>query len=147
MVDLKNKELVKIMWLPGEEKILFHIKKEQPLSFESKLYNHIFNFIDIEKWKDLYSKAYNNWLNKDDSSIYDINNDVNLMMITSLAKANEALKNEIIFYWFDIDRTNNESFIWEYCPISKKRLIYLGDDFPKINSLISPDYPLIFPSN
>ncbi len=27
----------------------------------------------------------------------------------------------------------------------KKRLIYPGDKYPKINSFISPDYPLVFP--
>ena len=146
MVDLKNKELIKVMWLPEEEEILFHLKSEKALPITSKWYNHVLRYIDLNNWKELYRKAYDNWLNNGDSFIYDINNEVNLIMINALIAANETLKNEMIFYWFDIDRTYHENFLWEYCPISKQRLIFLGDNYPKINSFISPEYPLIFPS-
>lgn len=145
MVDLKNKVLLKVMWLPKEDEVLFNIKNETFLPIQSKLYNEVFNNFDITKWKKLYGQAYDKWLNEDDSSIYDINSQVNQSMINTLVKVNELLGGEMIFYWFDIDRTDNENFKWEFCPLSKKRLIHLGDEYPKINSLISPDYPLVFP--
>jgi hypothetical protein len=143
-VSRKN-DLTKIMWLPDQQEILFQMKTEESLSLASKHYKEMYAFIDLDNWRNSYGQAYGNWLNKDDHRIYDINDDVNLIMISALAKANEALNQRIFFYWFDVDRTDNEKFNWEYCPISKKRLVKLGPDFPKINSLVSPDYPLVFP--
>jgi hypothetical protein len=145
MVDLKNKELIKVMWLPEEKEVLFNIKNETVIPIKSKLNSQVFSFFDIDKWKRLYAEAYDRWLNKDDSSIYEVNNPVNQSMIDTLIKVNESLEREMIFYWFDIDRTYNENFKWEFCPMSNQRLIFLGDEYPKINSLISPEYPLIFP--
>lgn len=145
MVDLKNKTLLKIMWLPNENEILFNIQNETFLPLTSDFYSKLFDYIDIDKWKILYSKKYHDWLNKDDISIYDINNEINLKMIDALMQLNKSLTDVMIFYWFDIDRTFNDKFNWEYCPISKKRLIVLGGGYPDINSLISPDYPLVFP--
>jgi hypothetical protein len=92
-----------------------------------------------------YSLAYKKWLNEDDKSIYDISDPLNSIIIDGLIKANNGYTPELFLYWLDVDRTDNEEFVWEYCPLSKKRLIYLGDDYPKINSLMSPDFPLLFP--
>jgi hypothetical protein len=145
MVDLKNKELIKIMWLPGEDRVLFDIKREVPINTSSELYNYLLSFVDIDKWKTLYTQKYNDWLNSDDNTIYDINNEINLVIINALIEANRTIENKLIFYWFDIDRTYNEKFTWKYCPISKEGLIPLGNNYPDINSFISPKYPLVFP--
>jgi len=147
MVGLKNKEFIKLMWLPGEKEILLHMKDEKPVPISHQLYRRVSVHIDIEEWKNIYKLAYDNWLNKDDSSIYNINHDINFRMIMALQRTNETAADVVVFYWFDIDRTFNERFIWEYCPISQKKLIHLGLKYPKINSLISPDYPIVFPSN
>ena len=141
----RNNDLIKIMWLPGQQEILFRMKTEESLPLASKHHNQISALIDIDKWRYLYGQAYDNWLNKDDNRIYDINFDVNQNMIAALTKANEALHQRIYFYWFDVDRTDNENFKWEFCPISSKKLLKLEPDFPKVNSLVSPDYPLVFP--
>ncbi|PVD49298.1 hypothetical protein DC498_25740 [Terrimonas sp.] len=145
MEDLKNKELIKVMWLPNQAEVLFKMKDETSLPIKSALYPHILQYIDIVKWRKEYAQKYNDWLNKDDDSIYQIENGINMRMIDSLIEVNKALRHEKIFYWFDIDRTYNDHFLWKYCPISKKELVKLGEEFPKINSLISPNYPLVFP--
>ncbi|MBN8786802.1 MAG: hypothetical protein J0I84_06920 [Terrimonas sp.] len=145
MEDLKNKELIKVMWLPKQAEILFKMKDETSLPIKSALYSYILEYIDIVKWRKEYTQKYNDWLNKDDDSIYQIENGINMQMIDDLIKVNKRLRYEKIFYWFDIDRTYNDQFLWKYCPISNKELINLGNGFPKINSLISPDYPLVFP--
>lgn len=147
MVDLENKELLKIMWLPAEREVLFNIQNEIQIPITSKFYDVFSDYIDIEKWRILYGEKYHNWLNEDDSSIYDINNEINLKMIDALVKINKRSSDAIFFYWFDIDRTFYERFKWEYCPLSNKRLLTLGDSYPAINSFISPDYPLLFPSS
>ncbi len=146
MEDLINKELLKIMWLPNENEIFFHMRNEKAVFWNSEIYKSLSEYIDVENWKHLYSKSYQRWLDDDDDSIYDIQSEINKSMIDSLIKLNKTLVSGVVFYWFDIDRTNNENFKWEFCPNSKKRLFTLGNTYPKINSLISPEFPLVFPS-
>jgi hypothetical protein len=145
MEDLKNKKLYKIMWLPEENHIFLDIKNEKFISINSKMYKYLSNYVDWKSWINVYKKKYENWLNSDDNSIYNISDEVNTKIINALLEMNKHLIHEKIFYWFDIDRTFNENFIWKYCPISKRKLIQLPDEYPEINSLISPEYPLIFP--
>ncbi len=133
------------MWLPGEEKILFDAKTDSEIGLDSNLYVLLTKYIKIETWKNSYQEKYYNWLNKDDNSIYNINDDININMVNALTKVNEILKDEMIFYWFDVDRTNIEYFNWKYCPISKKKIILLEKSYHYLNRLVSPVYPLIFP--
>jgi hypothetical protein len=147
MEDLKNKEIFKVMWLPKESRILLNVKNEEFVTLNSSIYERLSIYIDIPRWIILYEKKYSDWLNNDENSIYNINDNLNKKMVDALRQLNESYIDKRIFYWFDIDRTNNPNFDWEYCPLSEKKLIFLGYDYPKINSLISPDFPLIFPSN
>ena len=147
MIDLRNQELVKVMWLPGEDEILFDMKNGIPIPLTSKLYTYLAEHISVNKWRDLYKLKYDDWLYKDDASIYDINHKVNTMMLYALLKVNETLSGKKLLYWFDIDRTENENFVWEECPLSLNRLMHLGANYPQINVLMSPDYPLIFPNS
>ncbi|PSL44866.1 hypothetical protein CLV51_105239 [Chitinophaga niastensis] len=147
MIDLKkqSKELLKILWLPGEDEIIFNTKSERPLPLSSDLYRQLIQYLDIDKWKRLYAEAYKDWLNDDSKSVYKINDKINLSIIEALVKFNKSLDSQSVYYWFDIDRTFTEGFTWEYCPISGKKLIYLGDEYPKKNAFVSPEYPLILP--
>ena len=113
----RNNDLTKIMWLPDQQEILFRMKTEEALPLVSERYKQIDAFIDLDDWRRLYAQAYDTWLNKDDNRIYDINWDVNRIVIAALTKANKALNQRIFFYWFDVDRTDNEKFNWEFCPI------------------------------
>lgn len=145
MVDFQNKELIKVMWLPGEREILFEVTTETSIPIDNEVYKILANFIDLNKWTNDYAMKYDAWLKNDNSTIYNINSFINSKMIEALESANKTLSNIILFYWFDVDRTFIEGFNWEFCPISNKKLIELKLSSPKINSLISPVYPLIFP--
>jgi len=145
-MDFNNKELIKLMWLPDVKEVLLFIKDETFVPGDAELYNQVSTYLDIDQWKIRYSALYDKWLNDDDASVYDVDNEVNQTIINALIKVNSALKDKLILYWFDVDRANNENYQWKICPISKTRLIYLGDEYPKINSLVSNDFPLIFPS-
>ena len=147
MIDLRNQELIKVMWIPGEDEILFDIKNGIPIPLTSKLYVYLAEHISVNKWRDLYKAKYEDWLYKDDASIYDINHKVNTTMIYAISKVNETLSGKMLLYWFDVDRTTNENFVWQECPLSQNRLLRLGANYPHINVLMSPDYPLIFPNN
>ena len=145
MEGLKNRNITKLVWLPEEKQLLFDAKSQEYLSLESDAFRQILMFIDLDRWTASYSVAYKKWLNEDDMSIYDFNYPVNAVIIDGLIKANRGSEPELLLYWFDVDRTDNEEFVWEYCPLSGRKLINLGEDYPKINSLVSPDFPLIFP--
>ncbi|RFS25040.1 hypothetical protein DVR12_07595 [Chitinophaga silvatica] len=147
MTDFKkiSKDVFKIMWLPGEDEIIFHANNESPLPLNTELYKQLNKYFDIENWKNKYAEAYKEWLNDISNVIYDIRNDINMSIIDALTALNKELEFQVIYYWFDIDRTFTDGYLWEYCPISGEKLIYLGEEYTRKNSLISPSYPIIFP--
>lgn len=146
MLDFQNKELIKVMWLPGEREILFKIITETSIPIDNEVYKFLANFIDLDKWAYDYAMKYDAWLKHDDSTIYIINSFINSEMIEALKSANKTLLHAIFFFWFDVDRTFLEGFNWEFCPISNQKLIELKLGSPRINSLVSPVHPLIFPN-
>jgi hypothetical protein len=146
MIDLKNKRIYKIMCMPGEYRIIWDVMTEEPIFRNADLYEALSEEIDFKKWRNKYAIKNKNLFQRDDDSIYQLKNPINLDMVNALLKLNEKLEDIIIYYWFDIDRTLDENFKWTHCPLSKERLIDLGPDYPKINSFVSMQFPLIFPS-
>lgn len=141
----KNKEIFKIVWLPHEDEIIFSAKDETPVSLHSDLYSKLAAYIDIDEWKYLYGRAYRNWLDDISDAVCNVHDQVNMSMIAALIQLNETLPDRCLCYWFDIDRTYNEDFTWKYCPVSGKKLIFLGDGYAYKNAFVSPEYPVIFP--
>ena len=147
MADLKNNRIgYKVMFVPNEDTVLWEVFAENPLQLGCKNYCILNSYIDIEDWKEKYRIKFNEWLNEDDLDIFDINHSVNLEMINALIQVNRHLSGDFIYYWFDIDRTYNEHYRWTNCPISGEKLIDLGTEYPFLNRLISPFFPLILPS-
>ena len=97
VVDFKNRELIKVMWLPEAKEVLLFINNEAFVPGDAELYNQVSAYIDIDQWKDLYSTFYYKWLNDDDASIYDITHEVNHTMINALIKVNSDLKDRLFF--------------------------------------------------
>jgi hypothetical protein len=97
MADLKNKELFKVMWA-YETEILWYAKTENALDLNCSLYKELENYIDIEGWKASYKEKYNNWLEDNDNSIYNIKDNLNMVMVSALININKGLKNEIVLY-------------------------------------------------
>jgi hypothetical protein len=64
-----NKEIFKIMWLPGEDEIIFRAKDESPLSLNTDLYRQLIKYFDIDKWKSKYNIAYKEWLNNNSNVV------------------------------------------------------------------------------
>lgn len=134
------------MWTPGEGSMLFDIVSELEQPFNSQIYDNTNKFIDLQSWRNEYAKFYKEWLEFDDDSIYNLNSNFFSDTLKKLSELNSYLKEMSVYLWFDIDRTWIDQFIWEKCPISGKHLLNLGTEFPEINRLVSPDYPLILPS-
>jgi hypothetical protein len=143
MVDSGKKEILKIVWLPDDE-LIFYASDDRPLPLNSDVYRRLAECFDVLQWRFAYSQAYTDWLNGDNAAIYNINDTLNLSIIDALIKLNESLDHQIIYYWFDADRSV-EDFFWDLCPLSGKKLLPLGKEYCGKNALISPRFPLIFP--
>ena len=145
-MNLANKRLLKVMWIP-DTRIIYDMRNENQLELSSDVYNKLNKYINLENWMSEYSREYHNWLNDKSDTIYDINFSVNKNMIEAIKKTNKILVDEVLYYWFDVDRTFAEDFNWELCPRTHKKLLELMNDYNSNNRLISPDEYLVFPSN
>jgi hypothetical protein len=142
---LNSKRLLKVMWLPESDGIIFDMMNEKPLNKEESIYIELNKQINLKEWITDYSKEYKKWLEDKSDKIYDLNFSVNKNMIDAIKKLNQKNVKELLFYWFDVDRTDNENFKWEFCPIAGVKLLQLGNGFSKINNLISIEEYLVFP--
>ena len=138
-----NMKEYKLMLTVPEENILWDIVEEKAQT-SVLCYSYLSKSIDLEKWKLSFFSLYRRWVEEDDYSIYDINNDVNISIINALVELNKEIDFKI-YYWFDVDRDRYPNYIWEKCPLSQKDLICLPKHYHKNNRKASVDYPLIFP--
>lgn len=144
MEDLENKELVKIMWIPGTKKVLWNMKNEKQYLDNKLFYVFLNSQLNLNVWVQEYTKLYRSWLENDDVSIFDLNHKINFNMIKSIKKFNMLSSAVILFYWFDVERSSQPEFQWEKCPKSQSQLISLGDEFHYLNRFVSKDY-LVLP--
>lgn len=146
MEDLKNK-LFKIMWVPETEEVIWDMKTEEPISINHIIYNKVIKHLDLTNWISFYKILYSDWLDEDKNDIYNISHEINQMVINTLEKINQSLDDMKIYYWFDIDRTEEENYQWKICPLTNQNLKYLGKDYHYLNRFISPKKFIVFPEN
>jgi hypothetical protein len=144
MEDLQNKNIFKIMCLFDDPKVIWDVKKEIQLPLTNPIYNKLKQLILLDKWIVDYNHLYVKWLKEDNTEVYNLSNSVIKSMISVLNKYN-IINDEKIYFWYDVDRSIDESFSWENCPICGMHLINLGADYNLNNRFISPTEPLIFP--
>lgn len=140
------KKNVKLMWMPGES---------WDLCFYNMLSNELFqldscNCFDSRLMKDWYKQygyLYDVWLNQDRSKLYDLKRPVHTDMIRYLAGVNEKLSDLRFYYWYDVDRSVKENYIWKECPLSGEKLESLGENYFYTNRLVSSVYPVCLPGN
>ena len=75
----------KLMLTVPEENILWDIVEEK-VQTSCLCYSYLSKYIDLEKWKLSFFSLYRRWVEEDDYSIYDINNDVNISIINALVE-------------------------------------------------------------
>ncbi|TEB45113.1 hypothetical protein D0809_08015 [Flavobacterium circumlabens] len=82
---------------------------------------------------------------RESDDLYNIKFKLNSQIIDILPKINKTLNkiNIYLFYWFDIDKSVNESFSWKYCPVTNDLLTDLN--IKSNNSLICSNCFLVFP--
>lgn len=147
MADSKNKDFYCVMWLPDTSEIIWDMKNKTQMSSDFYLYHALNQYIDLEKWIKKYAELYKDWLEADAQEIYNLQNPSIEKMLSSIQKVNANLpQNTKLFYWFDVDRTENEDFIWENSPIDHAQLVNLGEDFYYLNHFVDLKNYLTFPA-
>ncbi len=138
----------KLMWLPNTKHTIWEMKTEKVAKFsEQKYFTSLINQnIDLNDWIADYSNYYKKWLDNDDETIFDFNSSLLKSILDAIKKVNKKLdKDKHLFYWYDIDRSFNEDYNWIECPITKKKLINLGNNFFYTNRFISEKADLVLP--
>lgn len=132
------------MWANKEE-IIWNMRDEKSVPLDNILYKYLEKFIDYRIWQKEFHKEYLKWLAGENENIYDVNFSLNSQIIDILPKLNEKLnsQNIYVFYWFDIDRSVDENFNWEFCPMTNELLTNLN--IKNNNSLICKKCYLTFP--
>ena len=102
--------------------------------------------IDFNNWIANYNMYYKKWLDEDDETIFNFNSPLLSTILEVIKKVNEKLDiDKHLFFWYDIDRTFNEDYYWENCPVTKSKLINLGENYFYTNRLISSNIDLVLP--
>lgn len=149
MVDLRNRNLVKIMWLPGDPKVVWDMKSELQIPASDPVYNLFNQYMDLNRWSLEYEHLYHKWLEGASRDIYNLSHQLNLSILRAIGKVNShqgSESNRIIFYWYDKDRTLEKTFTpWKRDPILGGPLLDLGENYHYLNRLISLDSFLVLP--
>lgn len=142
---MKELQYIKLMWLPTLQKSLLVMEDESVFN-DRKLTHQIVYSLDLETWHNHFRILYKSWLMGESDEIYIIQSSINFGMISKIEKLNKKLKGVKLFYWFDVDRSQdqNDSFLWTHCPLSNAPLIALPP-YHLNNRFISPSHPVVFP--
>lgn len=113
---------------------------------DRKLTHQIAYNLDLETWHNHFRILYKSWLMGESDEIYTIQSNINFRMISKIEKLNKKLKGIKLFYWFDVDRSQDQydHFSWKQCPLSNAPLIELKEQHLN-NRFISPNHPVVFP--
>lgn len=135
----------KFMWLPSPEPLITELRSEKVDQSTMALVSKLNEKIDLEDWRDRYSKEYNEYLEGQRNGIYELESGLNQELLQAIQSLNEGMVGKKLLYWFDVDRDENEEFVWVNCPISDSKLDDLGDTYPIKNRLLSVNQSLVFP--
>ncbi len=104
---------LKVMVAGSSPEIIWIMISESEIPLTDPIYEIINSEIDLIKWKTNFLFLYQDWLNKDNPQVYDINNLVNKMRIDAIVKCNNKISSDKLYYWFDVDRSKKHDFIWK----------------------------------
>ncbi|MCZ8355628.1 MAG: hypothetical protein O9340_12890 [Cyclobacteriaceae bacterium] len=144
--NLEGKILLKVMWTSEEETVVWDMKSEENLKYDSKLVSEFCNYFDLVDWSKKFKTLYSQWLEEDADFVYKLDNPLISSLLLAIKKFNFDNNEVLFFYWYDVDRTKKNNFSWSLSPITGKPLIDLGSDFHPNNRLISLDDFIVFPT-
>lgn len=133
------------MWLPDSKtnNYLWHMTDGEPFT-DSSILNKEDKQI-IEEWAKWFEYEYREWLAGESKDLYNPFYSLNGNMVKHLEKINARQSEFQIFYWFDVDRSEEPDYVWICCPVSGLPLANLGSIYTQSNRLISIRHPMCFP--
>ena len=144
MEDSKSK-LLKLMWVPETKEIVWDMQTEKAISADNDVYAEINSVFNLEDWGNEFELLYSSWLEEDNNDLYDISNSFYQTTLSNLDIINKNPKSFNLYLWFDVDRSLNENFQWETCPVTNTSLVRLNENTHYLNRLISKEKYLVFP--
>lgn len=133
------------MWVPETKEIIWDMQTEEAIPADKGIYKEVNSIFNLEDWSEEFRQIYSAWLEEDKDELYDIKNAFYQKTLNNIEQVNKKAKDYHLYLWFDIDRTLNENFIWNTCPITLTPLICLGDNYHYLNRFISKDKFLVLP--
>lgn len=119
---MTSKELYKVMWVGRAEPFIWNIYNEEPAS--DMVISCVKNNINCEAWLEKFSSDFSAWLNLDDDSVYNLNIEEYSDFLHFIKKFNNDNSVGItLFYWYDIDRSEDSTFEWSKCVLCGEKLV------------------------
>lgn len=151
MEDLRNHKFYYLLWLPKAKNIIWDAKNKKALAQNVlcegfDLAGMLREEIDLGKWRKKYAQLYRKWLENDNKAIFDFEQAILKDILSAIRCVNEKLPPDLHFcYWYDLDRSENEDFVWTHSPISGDPLTDLGDDFFRESRMWDKNNGLLLP--
>ena len=133
------------MWAAKGEHIIWNMQQEMHDAKCAEILLLLGKYIDVESWVAEYESCYKKWLHADDTAIHDVNSMLNSLMLHANQEFNKQ-EPFTLYYWFDVDRTAQENFQWQFSPLSGETLRELPPLFHRNNRCIAPHDLLVFPA-
>jgi hypothetical protein len=134
--------MLKIMWVDAGT-FLWNFGEETPSDVQSLSASLQAALSD---WASQFRDAYRKWLD-DEPDASSILHDIR----SSLHSKGQILRDKLadetgqaVYYWFDVDRSEQENFQWEYCPLCSLPLTETSNANPN-DRLVCERSKLVFP--
>ena len=108
-------------------------------------YKEVNSVFNLEDWSNEFKLIYSAWLEEDKGELYNITNTFYKKTLQNLEQINKNAKDYQLYLWFDVDRTLDENFVWETCPLTQTQLVRLPEGYHYLNRLISKKKFLVLP--
>lgn len=145
MEALEGKRLLKLMWLPEPKSMIWDMKDESPVGESSISVVLDSKGAEIASWAQRFEVLYRRWLADQSSEVFDVDHNVNEQALSIVRNLNARNSRFAFFYWFDVDRSTNENFLWTTSPLSGIDLIDLGPKYHPKNRLVSLSDSIVVP--
>lgn len=123
MQDLANKPIYKLMWLPDTTTLIWDVITETALPITDPIYQTLPDYLNLTQWARNYTSVYNEWLNDEANNLYDLQNSTHQQALKAIQQYNEREQCQVkLYYWFDVDRTEQSTYQWTHSPLSQTPL-------------------------
>lgn len=137
--------MLKLMWLPESTSMIWDMQVESIVSEKAISVVPNYKSSEIASWAEWFEELYRRWLADQSNEVFNIYHKVNEQALSIVRTLNARNSRFAFFYWFDVDRSTNENFLWTTSPLSGSDLIDLGPKYHPKNRLVSLSDSIVVP--